>query len=182
MAISVQEGVPASLIQGDAASFKVSDSNFPAGTWTATIGFRDLTGAVVSFSGAQSGTSHLFTLSNGDTAKLKAGANVATLAFSDGTNRQSGAAQMVNVIPDPTAGTPESFSRKQVVLLQKVIQTFNSTTLKEVNFTGQSFVRADIDKYQAQLAEWERRVADEDQQTLTNAGVPQSRFIPTVFR
>lgn len=181
MSLTIQQGIPATLTQGDAVSFKVSNPDFPAPGWDAQVIFKIGMDTPIVFTASDLGLDHLFALTNAQTGTLKPGNNLVSFAYSDGTNRQSSDWQEVIVLSDPTQATEPSFAQKQVTLLQTVIASFNNTTHKEVNFNGQSFMRADVGDYQKQLTYWEARLVAEQVKEDSQHGISRGGRIPVQF-
>lgn len=179
MSLTVQSGVPAKLTVGDAISFKVTDSSFPATTWTSKILFKTGNDSPKSFTGTASGSDHLFELTNAQTGTLVAGRNLVCLVFSDGTNRQSSAWIEVTVLPNPEQAEAKSFAQQQVELLRKVIAKLNSTDKAVVNLNGHNFQRVNIKDYQAQLNYYESLVARE--QSAAGGRIKRCRTIAPSF-
>jgi hypothetical protein len=181
MALIISQGIPPVLVAGDAVSFTVSDFNFPAPTWSAQVVFKDGANAVKLFSGTNSGSDHLFALSNANTATLTPGRNLACLVFSDGTNRKSSDWFEVEVFPDPAASQVPSYAQAQVTLLQTVIAKFNASGYASVNFSGQSFTRAALPEYQKQLTYWEARWLREQKKADFARGLNNPRMASPEF-
>lgn len=171
MALTVQTGIPCVITAGDAVSFLVSDSDFPAPTWTSKVSFKDEAGAVKQFDGAASGTGHLFELTNANTATLVAGQNSVCVIFNDGTNRQTSEWQSVLVLSDPTSQSPPSYAQTQVTLLREVIAKFSGSNIKSFSSAGHSFSRYDLPDYQSQLLYWEARLLREQRLEARNRGI-----------
>jgi hypothetical protein len=161
MSLTVQSGVPTTLTVGDAISFKVTDSNFPATTWTSKILFKTGNDSPKSFEGTASGSDHLFQLTNAQTGTLIVGKNLVCLVFNDGTNRQSTDWTEVTVLPNPENAEAKSFAQQQVELLRKVIAKLNGTDKAVVDLNGHNFERVKIKDYQDQLTYWEGRASRE---------------------
>ena len=181
MSLTVTSGIPASLIVGDAVSFKIADSDHPASIWTSQIIFKIGNDAPITFAGVASGDDHLFELTNANTATLTAGVNQACLVFSDGTNRQSSAWQSVNVLSDPTQARSATYAETQVSNLQGALAKLNTSPNSSVTFNGQTYQRANIKDYQEQLAYWESRVSSEQTVESGATGVSPMRRIPIEF-
>ncbi len=181
MSLTVQQGIPVTLIIGDAVSFKVTDNDHPATGWTSQIVFKLASGSSKTFAGAPSGADHLFALTNANTATLSAGRALVALVFSDGTNRQTSDWQEINILEDPTAPTKKTFAQTQVELLQGAIAKLNASPRSSVNFNGQSFSRANILDYQKQLTYWQARVLSEQKKVDAERGISTNRRIPIQF-
>lgn len=176
MAVEVQEGVPSVITMGDAVSFTISNAEFPAGTWTSKCVFKDELGAVKSFDGVQSGTKHLFELSNTNTGTLVAGQNFVCLLFSDGSHRETREWGDINVLSDPAAADIPTFAQAQVTLIRSLLDSVHASGTTSVNFNGQSFTRSNINDLENQLVNWEAQVIRERQRAKERRGikVPQS--------
>lgn len=172
MSINTTQGIPAIITAGDAISFTVNDPNYPAGTWTSILIFKNTLNAVLTFAGVQSGTSHQFDLTNTNTATLSVGRNLACIAFSDLTHRGTGDWQEVLILADPATAQTPSFAQAQVTLLQIVLAEFNATSAKSVNYNGQSFTRGSIAVYQNQLTQWRAELRQEKEQEKADRGLP----------
>jgi hypothetical protein len=181
MSLTVQQGIPATLIAGDAVSFKVSDTDFPASTWTSKIVFKDESGTVKTFDGTASGSDHLFSLTNTQAATLVAGQNLVCLQFSDGTNRQTSDWTEIKVLPDPATVREPTFAQAQVALLRGGIAKLNAGTHTTVNFNGQSFTRVNLPDYQKQLTYYEARVIREQKADRAARGLINYRSVSPQF-
>lgn len=181
MAIEVLNGVPPLITKGDAISFKVSESDYPAPTWTSIIVFRDSAGAVLPFNGTASGTGHLFTLTSAHTATLVVGKNTVTIAFSDGINRQTVSYCDVEILPDPAAAAVPTYAQSQVTLLKTAIAAFSTSRNQTVSFNGQSFTRASVKDYRDQLTYWEARVIREQKRASSLRGCHHPGVITPAF-
>lgn len=181
MSLTVSRGLPSTLTVGDAASFLVTDPDFPATAWTSQIVFKDEAGAVKTFSGSASGGDHLFALTNVQAATLVAGPNRTCLIFSDGTNRQSRDYQSVTVLADPTTAETPTFAQAQVTLLRGGIAALNASANATVSFNGQSFTRASRQEYQTQLTYWEARVIRERELADAERGIVRNNVIAPAF-
>lgn len=183
MAVEIQSQIPNVFTAGDAASFTVTDSSFPAGTWTSKIVFKDEAGAVKSFDGTQSGTKHLFVLTNTNTGTLVAGQNFVCLLFSDGLNRETRDWGYVVVLPDPATADLPSYAQAQVTALQTAITTLQASPYQAVNLNGQSYTQNSLTEFQKQLTYWRAEVIRETKKKLSNRslgplGTPvQPKFI-----
>src|ERR1043166_7736576 len=156
MSLTVQSGIPSVFIAGDAVSFTVTDTDFPATLWSSQILFRsDPNAPPKTFDGTASGADHLFSLTNAQASTLVPGQTSVCILFSDGTNRQSTDRAEVTILPNPAIAAGKSFAQQQVDLLRAVIAKFNSSGRSSVNFNGQSFTTANIADYQRQLTYYE---------------------------
>lgn len=172
MSITTTQGIPPIITAGDAISFTVDDSQYPAGTWTSILIFKNALNAVLTFPGVQSGTSHQFDLTNANTATLSVGRNLACIVFSDSTHRETGDWQDILILADPATAQTPSYAQAQVTLLQAVLAEFNATSAMSVNFNGQSFTRGSIATYQNQLTQWRAELRQEKEQEKADRGLP----------
>lgn len=171
MAVEIQDGVPNVFTAGDATSFTVEDSNFPAGDWTSIIVFKDEAGAVKPFPGTQSGTKHLFELTDANTATLVAGQNFVCLLFNDGTHRETRDWGYIVVLSDPAAADVPSYAQTQVTALQAAITTLQAGPYQTVNLNGQSFTQNSLPDFQRQLTFYRAEVIRENKKKLANRGI-----------
>jgi hypothetical protein len=182
MSLTIQQGIPCTLTQGDAVSFTVSDSFHPATGWTSQIVFKNGSNAIKTFNGAVSGELHLFELTSAEMATIFAGLNLVCLVFTDPDgNRQSSDWQEVNILADPTKTAEKTFAQNQVDLLQTVIGKLNASGFQTVNFNGQSFTRTNISEYQKQLTFYEARVIREQRKADIDRGIRRPRSIAPSF-
>lgn len=171
MSIATTQGIPAIITAGDAITFTVDDTNYPAGDWTSILVFKNQLNAVTNFTGVQSGTSHLFTLTNAQTATLTAGRNLVAVMFSDGSHRETSEWSEVLVLADPATAQTPSFAQAQVTLLQTVITAFSTSSAITVNFNGQSFTRDNLKSYQDQLTQYRADLYKEKEQEKADRGL-----------
>lgn len=179
MAIEVLSGVPSLITKGDAISFKVSESDYPAPTWTSIIVFRDSAGAVLPFNGTASGSSHLFALTSAHTATLVVGKNTVTIAFNDGTNRQTVSYCEVEVLPDPAAAATPTFAQTQVTKWQTICNGLKSR--RDVNINGQSFSNFPLSDAKDQLTYWRAEVIREQKRANSLRGCHHPGVITPAF-
>lgn len=181
MSIQVQKDIPKTLIAGDAVSFKVTDADYSAPTWTSKVVFKEWSGGIKIFDGTASSADHLFSLTNAQTGAMLAGQNLVCLQFSDGTNRASTDWAEVEVLPDPALAQSPSFAQSQVTLLQTVITTLQGSKFQTVNFNGQSFTQNNLLEYQKQLTYWEARLIQERKRARAARGIQNHRSVSPAF-
>lgn len=182
MSVVIQQGIPSTITQGDSVSFTVSDPLYPAGDWTSAVKFKNEAGAVLSFTGTQSGTDHLFVLSNAQTDTLVSGQNFVCVAFSDGTHRETSDWTTVTILDDPGADSAASYAQSQVTLLKTALASLAANPYTTVNFNGQSFTSSGTAEYQSQLTYWQARVRFERSQAKVDRGMkPDAQRVPLVF-
>lgn len=136
-------------------------------------------GAPVSIAATTSGTNFLFTITQTISAALTAGIyEYSEVAMSaDTTQTQTVKQGVLQVLPNFAVTQAPSAAQAMVTLYQGVIQEFARTTRSAVNFNGQSYTRANIKDYQAQLVYWEARVLQERRDlNRARGGVDQTRI------
>lgn len=179
MSIPTLTGLPNTITAGDTVIFTESFPAYPPGSWTLKLWLSTGVGTPVSIAATTSGTNFLFTITQTISAALAAGIyEYSEVALSaDTTQTQTVKQGVLQVLPNFAATQAPSSAQAMVTLYQGVIQEFARTTRSAVNFNGQSYTRANIKDYQAQLVYWEARVLQERRDlNRARGGVDQTRI------
>lgn len=162
MSIPTTSGVPLFLTIGDAASFLVSDADYGAPDWTAQLVIRDSSGASTTFDATADGSGHLFTLTNAGTAVLKPGPGIASVVYSDGTNRQTYGEREIFLQPNPLASREKTKAETIVAELEDTIEKLSGQTNSVVGSAGQNYTKRDLEQLNRSLTYWKARVIQEN--------------------
>lgn len=167
MSAPIYPRMPATFDAGTTVQINQTFANYPSSTWAAVLYLSANTGTVapVAITGtAGTNNSFNFVISNTVSASLTPGQTRWTILFTNaGVTEVPGCEGqgVVNVTPNFAVAQTPSTAQTMVTLLQTVLQTFATTTLKSTNFQGQEFTRADIKDYQQQLVYWQAQLIAE---------------------
>lgn len=129
---------------------------------TLWMGLEGDTAAPTSTAGteAPSGT-FTFTLSSTATAALTPGKYRWTMVAVKSGVTSTPAEGVTYALPNPAVAPTLTTAQSMVALFQAVIVKFAGTDRESVEFNGQSYKRANVKDYQAQLTYWQARVIAE---------------------
>lgn len=156
-------------------------SDYPSGTWTATLWLSIGNTAPVSIAGTTSGTGFLFTITQAQSALLASGTYRYSQVVTNGTQTETPKDGTVNVLPNFTVAHEPTFNETQVTLLKTILAEFATTSKLSVNFNGQSFTRASIGEYQRQLVYFQAQVIAEQAAIDRARGGKDTGRIPVRF-
>ncbi len=181
MAIVTTTGIPAIITKGDAYSFQIPpDSDHPIDTWVTPIIYFKAGTAVASFTGTVSDGYYLFSLTNSNTNTLSAGANVVSVAFSDGTNRfSSGDTRQVTVLENPATAHTASVAETILAAIETAITSSAGKSSGSVSADGVSFSWRSLAELQSGHVYWKARVIAEQRASNAAQGIPAPRIITT---
>jgi hypothetical protein len=162
MALTAQTGIPCSWESGDTLIFTETFADYPVADWNAVL-YLSLNGATpTAITATEVSGAFVFTLSAAATAALAPGLyDYAIRVTNVGTETAKAKAGQINFTPNPATVQTPSFAQAQVTRLQAILAEFSATTKISVSFNGQSFTRADMSRYRADLAYWEARLIAE---------------------
>lgn len=158
---SIPSNIPAELIAGDTWQWTRDLSDYPAGTWTATIYFENRDG-VFNVAGSASGTTHSFTIAASTTTSYKPGRYGWRLRVTDGSTATTVESGFSEVLVDPAkAGRVDtrSWARRTLEAVEAFLEGNASTAQASMSVGGRQISRWSL----PELTKWREQLRSEVQ-------------------
>ena len=150
--------VPAELIAGDTWAWTRDLTDYPAGTWTATVYFinRD---AAFNVAGSASGTTHSFSIAAATTATYKPGRYVWSLRVTNGSTTTTVDDGAVEVQPNPAgqARDTRSWARRTLEAVECFLAGNATTAQASMTIRDRSISRWSL----KELQDWRDKLRGE---------------------
>lgn len=144
MAVAPIIGIPCKIEAGDAVSFLLSYTSYPASTFAGSFVLSMGTIAPVITAATASGDNFLVTLSSTATAPIVPGNYEWAFYVTQSGNRYTAQNGVISVLPNLAVAASPSTAQNMLTALNAAITALASSKNQSVSFNGQSFTKRDM--------------------------------------